>query len=146
MQKILLDLSAYVEYEISVIFLCSLGGSDRGYNWKIFTILGFLVVFYVLITLVNRVFLHLCGKISPKIFEVDMFDRQKSLKSQFSAKMTLWQGTVGCVWNFQIGGGCKSAIFQHSYLKFDTILYFGLINSPTVAKIFSCKNGVLSQI
>ena len=54
------------------------GGSDRGYNWKIFTILGFLVVFYVLITLVNRVFLHLCGKISPKFFEVDRFDRRKS--------------------------------------------------------------------
>ena len=66
-----------------------LGGSDRGYNWKIITILGFLLISYVLITLVNRVFLHLCGKISPKIFEVDRFNRQKSRKSRFLAKMTL---------------------------------------------------------
>ena len=43
-------------------------------------------------------------------------------------------------------GGCKSAIFQYSKLKFDIVLYFGLINSPTVAKIFSCKNGFLSLI
>jgi len=44
-------------------------------------------------------------------------------------------GTVGWVWNFQIGGGCESAIFQYSKLKFDLILYFGLINSPTVVKM-----------
>ena len=54
--------------------------------------------------------------------------------------------TVGCDWNFQIGGGCKSAIFQYIKLKFDLVKYFGLINSPTVAKIFSCKNGFLSLI
>ena len=54
--------------------------------------------------------------------------------------------TVGCVWNFQIGGGSKSAIFQFSELKFDIVPYFGLINSPTGAKIFSCKNGFLSLI
>ena len=51
------------------------------------------------------------------------------------------QCTVGCVWNFQIGGGSKLAIFQYSKLKFDMVLYFGLINSPTVAKKFGCKNG-----
>ena len=58
-------------------------------------------------------------------------------------------GTVGCVWNFQIGGGYKSAIFQYSKLKFDIVLYFGMINSLTVAKIFSCKNleiGVLTKL
>ena len=54
--------------------------------------------------------------------------------------------TVGCVWNFQIGGGCKLAIFQFSKLKFDMVLYFGLINCTTVAKIFSSKNGLLSLI
>jgi len=32
------------------------------------------------------------------------------------------------------------AIFQSRRLKFDMVLYFGLINSPTVAKKFSCKN------
>ena len=52
--------------------------------------------------------------------------------------------TVGYVENFQIGGGCKSAIFHK--LKFDIVPYFGLINCPTVAKIFSCKNGFLSLI
>ena len=49
--------------------------------------------------------------------------------------------TVGCVWNFQIGGGSIKAIFQSRKLKFDMVLYFGLINCPTVAKKFSCKNG-----
>ena len=52
----------------------------------------------------------------------------------------LIQSTVGCVWNFQIGGGSIKAIFQSKKLKFDMVLYFGLINSPTVAKKFSCKN------
>ena len=50
--------------------------------------------------------------------------------------------TVGCVWNFQIGGSSKSAIFQCRKLKFDMVLYFGLINCLTVAKIFSCKKWV----
>ena len=54
--------------------------------------------------------------------------------------------TVGCVWNFQNGGGCKLAIFQFSKLKFYMVPYFGPINCPTVAKIFSCKNGFLSLI
>ena len=39
------------------------------------------------------------------------------------------------------GGGCKLAIFRYSELKFDMALYFGLINSQTVAKRFGCKNG-----
>ena len=52
----------------------------------------------------------------------------------------LFSSTVGCVWNFQIGGGSIKAIFQSRKLKFDIVLYFGLINSPTVAKKFSCKN------
>ena len=43
--------------------------------------------------------------------------------------------TVGC------GGGSIKAIFQSKKLKFDMVLYFGLINCPTVAKKFSCKNG-----
>ena len=50
--------------------------------------------------------------------------------------------TVGCVWNFQIGGGCKLTIFQYNRLKFDMVLHFGLINCPTVVKIFSCKKSV----
>ena len=54
--------------------------------------------------------------------------------------------TVGCIWNFQIGGGSKWAIFQFSKLKFDMIPFFSLIHSPTVAKILSCKNGFLSLI
>ena len=37
-------------------------------------------------------------------------------------------------------------LVQYSKLKFDMVLYFGLINCPTVAKIFSCKNGFLSLI
>ena len=61
-------------------------------------------------------------------------------------KHRLETSTVGYVWNFQIGGGCKSAIFQFSKLKFDMVLYFGLINSPTLAKIFYCKNGFSSLI
>merc|ERR1712212_1165269 len=48
-------------------------------------------------------------------------------------------GTVGCVWNFQIGGGSIKAIFQSRKLKFDMALYFGLINSSTVAKKMSFK-------
>ena len=43
-------------------------------------------------------------------------------------------------------GGCKLAIFRLNKLKFDIVPYFGLINSPTGAKIFSCKNGFLSLI
>ena len=48
--------------------------------------LRFLVISYVLNTLVNRVFLHLCRNFCPKIFEVDMFDRWKSQKSRFLTK------------------------------------------------------------
>ena len=60
----------------------------------------------------------------------------------FFAPLThLPSSTVGCVWNFQNGGGSIKAIFQFKKLKFDMVLYFGLINSPTVAKKFSCKNG-----
>ena len=54
--------------------------------------------------------------------------------------------TVGCVWNFQIGGGCRLVIFQFIKLKFDMVPYFSLINSPTGAKIFNCENGFLSLI
>ena len=46
---------------------------------------------------------------------------------------------------FQIRGGCKFAIFPFSKLKFDMV-YFGLINSLTVAKIFSCENGTAPDI
>ena len=53
--------------------------------------------------------------------------------------------SLGCVWNFQIGRGCKCAIFQYDIiidkLKLDLVLYFGLIDFLTVAKILSWKNG-----
>ena len=56
------------------------------------------------------------------------------------------RSTVGYIKNFKIWGGCESSIFQDSKFNFDMVLYFGLINCPTVAKIFSCKNRFLSLI
>jgi len=46
----------------------------------------FLEISFVLNTLLNRVFLHLCRNFCPTILEVDMFNRWKSQKSRFLTK------------------------------------------------------------
>ena len=54
------------------------------------------------------------------------------------------KGTVGCVWYFQVGGGCKSAICK--LISQYIVVYFGPINSLKLESMFSCKNGVLTPI
>ena len=93
----------------------------QGANWQVMNFVIISPCFYLFLPLLNGHFL-----IAEEGKPLNDFPRI---------------ATVGCVWNFQIGGGSIKAIFQSRKLKFDTVLYFGLINSPTVAKKFSCKNG-----